>query len=254
MFFIASKILSFLTTPLIWIFVLLFIAYFQAIPKRKNRILLICIFLIYLFSNEFIFNEVVRQWEIPAKSQKEISNYEVGIILGGATTYDEELQRLQIHNSFDRVVQGVDLYKKGFISKLLISGGSGSLTFPDMKEAKFIKAYLLTIGIPERDIIIEFESKNTRENALFTFEELKKIGLQDSKLLLITSGYHMRRSQACFEKVGLQTTSYTTDRLSGTRRKQLDFLFLPNMQTLYNWRVIIHEWLGYVIYFLVGYV
>ncbi len=215
---------------------------------------MICIFTLYLFSNEFIFNEIVKQWEIKAKSYSEVPAHDIGIVLGGATSYDEKLERMQTHNSFDRVVQGVDLYKKGYIKKILISGGSGSLAFPDMKEAVFIRDYFLIVGIPDEDIIIESESKNTRENAVFTLEELKKRGLENSKLLLITSGYHMRRSQACFDKIGLQTTSYSTDRMSGPLRSQPDYLFLPNTQTLYNWNAIIHEWIGFISYFVLDYI
>lgn len=253
MFFIVSKILNFLIIPLIWIFILFIITCFQKKPKRKNRFLVISILVLYLFSNEFVFNELVRPWEIPAKSYEELIKYDIGVVLGGVISYDEKLERIQAQRGFDRVVQAIELYKRGYIRKIFISGGSGSISFPGMKEALFLKKHLLTLGIPEEDILIEAESKNTRENALFTSEILKEHGLADASLLLITSAYHMRRAQACFDKVGLKTDPFSTDRTTGPRRKQPDYLFIPNSGILFGWNAIIHEWLGYLIYFFAGY-
>ena len=54
------------------------------------------------------------------------------------------------------------------IKKIVFTGGSGSILHQDMKEGKYAEQFLLNLGIPSADILIESESNNTRENAVFT--------------------------------------------------------------------------------------
>ena len=72
-----------------------------------------------------------------------------------------------------------------------------------MKEGKYAEQFLLNLGIPAADILIESESNNTRENAVFT-QKLLTQKMPAAKCLLITSAFHMRRSIGCFNKVGMQ--------------------------------------------------
>ncbi len=253
MFFIFSKILSFIIHPVTWFFVLLLITVFVKKDKRKKwGIITLIVF--YLFSNDFLFCEVMRIWEEPRKKLDSLENYDLTIILGGMITFDSDVERMQAHKAIDRTLQGLLLYKKGKTKKLFISGGSGSLQFPDMKEAKIIKNYLVQIGIPEADILIESESKNTYENAVYTKKLLENLGLQNSKLLLITSASHMYRSKKCFEKQGLTVDTYSADLIAGPRKFVFDHLFLPNGNTFNDWYNLLHEIIGVITYKLMGYI
>jgi uncharacterized SAM-binding protein YcdF (DUF218 family) len=121
-----------------------------------------------------------------------------------------------------------------------------------MIEAKYVKDYLLSIGIPDSAIIVECKSKNTYDNAVFTKE---LIGADPSRSdLLITSGYHMRRSMACFEKAGFNVHPYAVDLCSGKRKFVFDHLFIPNLSALDKWDMLIHEWMGFVSYYFAGYI
>jgi uncharacterized SAM-binding protein YcdF (DUF218 family) len=111
---------------------------------------------------------------------------------------------------------------------------------------------LIKIGIPDSDVLTEEQSRNTRENAVYT----AKI-LQDktySNLLLITSASHMRRANGCFKKVGLNCDIYPTDYYSGARKYNFDHLFIPNARTLFNWNAFIHELFGIITYKVFGYI
>jgi uncharacterized SAM-binding protein YcdF (DUF218 family) len=253
MFFIFSKILSFIIHPVTWIFVLLLITVFVKKEKRKKwGIITLIVF--YLFSNDFLFCEVMRAWEEPRKKLDSLDNYDLAIVLGGMITFDSDVERMQANRGIDRTLQGLLVYKIGKAKKLFISGGSGSLQFPNMKEGEIIKNYLVQIGIPEQDILIESESKNTYENAVFTKKELEKSGLQNLKLLLITSASHMYRSKKCFEKQGLQVDTYSADIVAGPRKFVFDHLFLPNGNTLNDWYNLLHEVIGVITYKLMGYI
>jgi uncharacterized SAM-binding protein YcdF (DUF218 family) len=252
MFFLLSKLLSFVITPLIWIIILLLFFVFSKNEVRKKRSFRWAFGLILFFSNSFIFDECIRVWEIPATHYEGLKAYDAGIVLGGMSVYDYEYDRAQFYRGVDRLIQGVELYRRGIIKKMIFTGGSGRILHPEMKEGGYIKRYLLYMGIPEKDFFIESESQNTRENALFTkslIEEKKIAG----NYLLITSAFHMRRSIGCFNKVGLTVTPFSTDRYSGPRKFEFDYVFIPNTSAMNDWNNFIHEVVGYVTYKIMGY-
>jgi uncharacterized SAM-binding protein YcdF (DUF218 family) len=252
MFFILSKILAFLITPLIWIIALSFWSVFTKNEKRKKRLMVIALGLTLFFTNAFIFDETARAWELPATQYKDLKHYEYGVVLGGMSSYDPAMQRAQFFRGVDRLLQTVELYRKGFIKKIIFTGGSGSILHPEMKEGKYINRYLIYMGIPQEDFLMESESQNTRENATYTKTLLEEKNIKGN-LLLITSAFHMRRSLGCFRKVGLTVDPYCTDRYSGPRKFEFDYMFIPNLSAMEDWNNLIHEMVGYVTYKIFGY-
>jgi uncharacterized SAM-binding protein YcdF (DUF218 family) len=252
MFFILSKILAFIITPIVWIVVFLFISHFSKEEKQKRRYLILGLFVTVFFSNAFIFNSFMHLWEVPATPYKELGTYEAGIVLGGMSVNDEELGRPQFFRGVDRLIQAVDLYKRGIIKKIIFTGGSGRILEPDMKEGVYLKDYILKMGVKEEDLLLESESNNTHENAAFTktLLDTQKIS---GKLLLITSAFHMRRSLGCFKKQGIWTEPYSTDRFSGPSKFEFDYAFIPDVSALSGWTGLIHEVIGFITYKVKGY-
>ncbi len=251
-FFLLSKLLAFLISPIIWIIVLFFVFVYSKNERRRKKCFLWGFGLLLFFSNSFIFDEFSRAWEVPATQYEDLKIYDVGIVLGGMSVYDGDFERPQFYRGVDRLLQTVELYKLGLIKKIIFTGGSGRVLHPEMKEGEYIKRYILFMGIPEKDFIIESESQNTRENALFTkklIDEKKITG----RFLLITSAFHMRRSLNCFKTVGLEVAPYSTDRYSGPRKFEFDHLFIPNSSAFNDWNVLIHEVVGFVTYKIIGY-
>src|SRR5436853_3959135 len=193
-FFIISKILDSLIEPLVWIIALLIFSLLSKKPKRKRKSLITAFVLLLVFSNSFLLDEAMRAWEKPATKISDIQGtYDAGIVLSGMVTYDNSLDRIQFNRRNDRLMQAISLYKMGKIKKIVFSGGSGSLIYTYLKESEMVKKFLVEIGIPSEDIIIENKSNNTRENALFTKEVLDK-EIPHGKFLLFTSAFHMRRA------------------------------------------------------------
>ena len=89
MFYIASKLLAFLTQPIIWIFILLI---GSLMFKTKRRTLLIyTISIFWIFSNGFLADKAAKAWETSPKSISSIThNYKYGIVLGGYSSYNKE--------------------------------------------------------------------------------------------------------------------------------------------------------------------
>ena len=252
MFFALSKLLAFTITPALWIVGLFAIAVFSKNEIRKKKCLRWGFGLLIFFSNGFIFNELIRPWEIPAKETNALKKYDIGVVLGGMSSYDAKMDRVQFYRGVDRLLQAVELYRKGYIKKIIFTGGSGSLLHPEMKEGKYLKRYMTYFGIPESDFLVESESQNTRESATFTKVLMDKQNLSGN-VLLITSAFHKRRSLGCFEKAGITADSYSTDRYSRLRNFEFDHLFIPDISAMEGWSNYIHEVVGYVTYRIMGY-
>ena len=110
-------------------------------------------------------------------------------------------------------------------------------------------------GMPEAAILIEEKSLNTRENALFTKEFLEKEGIPtQQEFVLITSAFHMPRSKKCFDKVGLQTIPFPVDYYSHDLKYDLPSLIYPSLGSLQTWQILFKEFLGLLMYRLVGYI
>tara|TARA_B100000508_G_scaffold55003_2_gene42638 strand:- start:41912 stop:42583 length:672 start_codon:yes stop_codon:yes gene_type:complete len=220
----------------------------------KRRLKWGLIITILFFSNSFVFKEFVRMWEIPATPIAEVEHHEVGIVLGGMFEYDNDTERLSIRRGGDRIWQAIDLYKRGKLDKLLLSGDHGYVTDRGLHESEQLKELLVRWGIPENDLIIEGKSKNTAQNAQETAALLSKSYPHFSSFMLITSAKHMKRAKACFDKEGLDTTPFSTDPFVGKDRSyHWDEFIIPNADNFSNWFTLNKEIVGYVAYAVMGY-
>jgi uncharacterized SAM-binding protein YcdF (DUF218 family) len=254
MFFILSKTIGYLSRPLVLLALLFLASYFSRSKRWRKRFLYIAIALLFIFSNEFISNEIVTAWELPPTPYSEISKpYQVGILLTGVTRSNfSPTDRVYFHRSADRVTHTLQLYKLGLIKKILISGGSGTI-LERTKEADELSLVLQMMGVPASDLIIENQSDNTHQSAI----AVKKIidgTYSNEDCLLITSGYHMRRSRACFKKVGLNVDTFTVDFLSSKRSFTPDVLLIPKLESVFTWQVLLKEWTGMIAYKIAGYI
>ncbi|MHB8261668.1 MAG: YdcF family protein [Bacteroidia bacterium] len=253
MFFILSKILAFLIAPLTWVFVLFVIAFFAKDKLRKRKLVIWAVSILFIFSNSFLVDEFMRAWEVTTPDLKSTQKYKYAIVLGGMAWYDERQDKPQFLRSADRLFQTLPLLGRGQLNKLILTGGSGSISYPHHKEAAILKNYLLKCGYADSTIIIENESKNTRESALFTKHLMDSLHIQDTALF-ITSAFHLRRAKGCFTKVGITNiVLYPTDRYSGPRKYDFDHLFIPNPDALQENTLLLHEMMGWLIYKLKGY-
>jgi len=254
MFFIISKLLAFIIAPIVWVFALLTWALLTKDARKKRKLLIITFIVFYFFSNSFILDEFFRPYETPAIQESAITTkYDAGIVLGGMIAYDPTFIRPQFNRAVDRLMQAITLYKDGKIRKIFITGGSGSILENNVLEADILKAYLIKFGIPDTSVIVESHSKNTRENALFSKPILDSLN-KNGKYLLITSAFHMPRAVRCFKKVGINITPYSVDRYSGPRKFIFDHVFIPSTGALDGWNVLLHEWLGLLMYKVSGYI
>ena len=245
MFFILSKILSFLIKPTFWI-LLLFISSLIFKNKRK-KLIYITLFSFWFFGNGYIVDMVYRSWEVRTISVDEMEKtYDYGIVLGGFSGYEHAINRVEFNECGDRLFSSIQLYKLGKIEKILISGGNGQLINEGYKEADWSKNFLIDCGIPEADIVIENKSRNTWENAKFTSELLKQDGEID--ILLITSSWHMKRASYCFTNNYMKVNPFSTDYTWKSTSFDLEYILFPSSDAFEKWETLIKEMIGNLVY------
>jgi uncharacterized SAM-binding protein YcdF (DUF218 family) len=254
MFFILSKLFAFILSPIIWVFALLLYSFKTKQEGRAKKLRIIAVTILYVCSNSFLVDECFRAWEpVTADYDLMTTHQEGAIVLGGIGDIDLRLEKIVFGHSGDRLFQTLPLFYKGRFNKLIFTGGSGSVEFPEKKEGIYVRKYLRSINFPDSSLIIESTSRNTYENAVFTKKLLDSLHVKGS-FLLVTSSYHMPRAMAVFKKAGFTNLiPYPTNRSSGLRRFTLDHLFIPNPGTLFALDLLIHEWVGYLTYKLKGY-
>lgn len=250
MFFFLSKILTFLISPTVIILVLLLAALVVKNSLRRRRILLASIALLILFTNPYIIDQLHRSWEPRQSNYTQEKHYEAAIILSGFMSLDVESNRMTFGESVDRLTEGLVLYRKGQIDKIIISGGSGSMV-KDIRESAIAKDFLVDYcAVPDSIVIIDTISRNTYENAVESKKLMKSHQIQSA--LLITSAFHMRRAKGCFDQLGINTDIYPTDVISKQEYYPSD-LFVPATKNLVEWEKLMHEVIGVIMYKIQGY-
>lgn len=249
MFWIGKAIGS-LLHPLLWITALLALSIFTKNAKRKSALTLATLICILFFSNIWIISNLMAPFHDPPKPMKENEQYETGILLGGITSYDRTTKEGYFNISADRFIQAALLYKKGHIKYILVSGGqNGVLKEDNFSEAGFIKKQFIDLGVPTENIFIEDASRNTIENAKFCKPLLKANNLNNNKIVLITSAFHMQRAKAIFEQEGYNIRPYpcAISLLPGATRFKLHYL-IPSTKAMDWWQTFLKELIGRLYY------
>ena len=240
---------SLVTNPLTYILFFLVLGLLLKPKFWKRGCYIVSLVLILLFTNAPLLDWVSQKWygeyDKPLPLGK---TYEYGIVLGGYSNWDWKHERPEFSDIATRLLEGVQLHAKGTIRKLVLAS-DGSVILRG-KEAisgnpQGMKTYLMNMGIPAEDIIIEPKANNTHENATLTLELIGE-ELRNKPSVIITSSIHVPRSVLAFEQVGLHPDVCMTD--LPTEIEQARFSILPSLGVIYGWRALLHEMVGYVAY------
>lgn len=255
MFFVLSKTVALLFRPLTLIVILIAASFIVKRPKLKKVLLWSGFGMLLFFSNGTIANEMMLLWELPATAYADIRPHKLGIVLTGtAIMKPKPADRVYFSHGADRVIHTVQLYKRGLIRKILISGGTGLLVNEDEPEANKYKKAMVLMGVDSTDILIENATRNTYESAVAVKPMLTDMNIKAEDCLLITSAFHMRRSLAVYRKAGLELDYFTTDFYTYPRSFYPDALIIPRVEALEIWQKLLKEWIGLAAYKVAGYV
>jgi len=207
--FIIGKILFFFLSPFVWVFILVILTALAKTENKRKKLAGTALAVLVFFSNPWLINNLQYPFHPPPIPMAANEKYDIGIVLGGMTSYDRVNKEGHFNASSDRFIQTALLYKKGHINKIIASGGqNGMFSEDDFMEADFVAKNLIDLGIPAEDIWIENQSKNTLENAEFSKQIIDRNGGIKTKAVLITSAFHVPRAKLTFEQAGITVRPY----------------------------------------------
>ena len=91
--------------------------------------------------------------------------------------------------------RAAELYHQGYAPKILFTGGLGRNTeglLPEPEALRFAKV-AIACGVPEEDILLEDQSRNTKENIDFTRRLLEGEGIPHQRILGVHQPFMERR-------------------------------------------------------------
>jgi uncharacterized SAM-binding protein YcdF (DUF218 family) len=132
---------------------------------------------------------------------------------------------------------------------LISSGGRVIADDPDETAGVVMKEALVHLGVPEPRILVEQQSRTTRDEAVVVKSMLAPLAIDH--LVLVTSDTHMRRSMAVFRSVGLDAIPAIAMTSPHVPDRPL-LQFIPSQSGLEEADEVIHELLGLGYYWLRG--
>ena len=174
------------------------------------------------------------------------------IVLGGS--YDSVSHAYEsvivLQENTEPMAIMVDLARRYPQAQIIFSGGTDPSWGSGPSEAAVVKQYFVSFGIAADRISIEERSLTTEQNARFTAALINPT--PQSRWLLLTSPYHMPRAMGVFRKAGFNVIAFP----AGSRTHGWQEIGWPATTGTDNLRrldVAVHEWLGLLVYRLLGY-
>jgi len=211
--------------------------------------------LLWVLSTPWFADTLLTWWEQPRRALATLPpQSDVAVVLGGMSNpLAATLDHWEWGGAPERLLSALELYRSGRVGALLITSGSGNLLAPEAAEAPGLAAFARRWGLPEKDLLVESASRNTRENASLSLPLL--VERKARSVVLITSAAHMNRAEAVFRKTlagtGITLELWPVD----TRVSHAAFPFnaVADPDSLAQTTAVLREVVGWGAYRLAGF-
>jgi uncharacterized SAM-binding protein YcdF (DUF218 family) len=251
MFFLKKCISAALLPPGMFVLILLIAACWlrrQSRPLAAGNCLLLAL-LIWALSTFMMADALTSRLEhgltIPTRPRGDVI-----ILLGGGindSVPDLTGSGAPSEGMMARMVTAIRLQRQLDVP-ILVSGGA--VYAGRSAEAPVVRRFLLDLGVPARQILVEDKSRDTVENARFSRVILQQHHFRQP--LLVTSAYHMRRSLEAFRRVGIAVTPIPANFITAPGRPTVWANLLPDSGALHDTATALREYLGLLYYQLGG--
>lgn len=199
--------------------------------KAGFLIVFACLFIITITPISSILMSSLEDRYAPiAIDSNELSDVTGFIVLGGMVqeALSNDLKQIQFNNSSDRGLAFLKLLTKYPEKRFVFTGGSPRILYQqeDKNEAELFEKELNTYSVNKKNVLFEKKSRDTFENALYTYDLVKP--KETEKWVIITSAFHMHRAMLLFESAGWKNiTAYPVDYRA---EKQYSISFSDNLK------------------------
>jgi uncharacterized SAM-binding protein YcdF (DUF218 family) len=203
--FVLSKLLPLLVLPLGITFLLLG----WGIGRRRWMPVKGAFALLWILATPLtaqgLWRWIERPWQ-PLQPQSMPTARAIVVLGGGRHPAPGPLRRTEWMDA-DRFFGGLDLYRARRAPLILFTGGALALQSNLPTEGEVHRQQALALGLPPQALAVTPFVRNTAEEARAVAAQLPR----GSRVLLVTSAFHMARARALFERQGFEVVPYPVD-------------------------------------------
>ena len=237
------KILPLIFSPLF--FILSIIIFGLIIRSKKTSFLGIVILIIC--SMPIVSGKMIAylesDYELNHPSEVETAN--AIVVLSGMVRTIKTKNGLSYEwdDAADRIFSGIDLFKLDKAPTLILTGGKQPWSI-GVPEGEYLRDIAIKFGIPEKNILLTENVENTDQEA----KSIKKLfSIDNPKIILITSAFHMPRAQKVFEASNIKVIPFAVDfRYSHNKFTFMDFI--PSADSFRGTSFAVREMIGRLYY------
>jgi uncharacterized SAM-binding protein YcdF (DUF218 family) len=230
--FILKKIISAFLLPFNVSISLLAVGVFLLFATRFQRVakaFILIGFLFFLFLSmpptaNWLANSLEHRYSSPAMSVLQDPQIRWIVVLGGGHNSSMPPGQQLSGSSMARLVEGVRIFCMREGRTLFLSGGS---VYDPKPNAAAMADEAKTLGINQKDLMLESQSRDTEEQAEFLAPILRQ-----EPFFLITSAVHMPRAMALFMKKGMKPIAVPCDFSFVPKNPPALLRILPNASSL----------------------
>ena len=239
-----NKILPIIFSPLGLI--IIFLCY--GILRKKILPSIIALMLLILLSLPIVsgkLTEILEQ-NYPFVLPNTVETADAIVVLSGMIMPIKQNNRInyEFSGAVDRIIGGMKLLKLNKAQKIILT--KGKLPWSrGLSEGEYLADFLKSQGIEPSKILLTEIVQNTNDEA----KAISKMLPNNSKIILVTSAFHMPRALTVFQNQDLNVIPYAVDFRKAT--KKLDILdFLPKSDAFNDSNFYFREMIGRAFYAL----
>lgn len=161
-------------------------------------IVMIFIILIMLLGINFFVVAKTKSKILSTEQANELENVDCILILGAGIWGENPSPMLE-----DRLLQGIELYKNGVSTKIIMSGDHGSDNYD---EVNVMKRFAIEKGVKSEDIFMDHAGFSTYDS-MYRAKDI----FEAKKIVIVTQKYHMYRAIYIAEQLGIEAYGVNSD-------------------------------------------
>lgn len=132
-------------------------------------------------------------WQASRRDQAQAAG---AIVVMGAAQYDGDPS--PVYEA--RLQHAFDLYDQGLADTIVVTGGRQE--GDRFNEAQAGEMWLLEQGVPEEDVLLETDGRNSWESLAASARFLREDGIED--VIVVSDPFHSKRLEEIADEIGLQ--------------------------------------------------
>ena len=238
------KILPLLFSPLFFIISLIIIGIILKSKKTSFLGIIILIICSLPIVSEKMITYLESDYELNKPST--VATADAIVVLSGMVRTIKNKNGLHYEwgDAVDRIFAGIDLFKLNKAPTLILTRGKlpWSIGVP---EGEYLRNVAIKLGVPKKNILLTENVENTDQEA----KAIKKLfSINNPKIILVTSAFHMPRAKTVFEAAGLNVLPFPVDFKNGSSKKLTFMSFIPSASSFNQTSFFVREIIGRTYY------